>query len=591
MSRFTKESLLALRQRVDLAEVIGQHVDLKRAGSTYKGLCPFHDEKTPSFVIGRGEAHYHCFGCGAHGDAIQFLMQHLRLPFAEAVQQLADRFHVMLEKVDSETTPKETNRSLLKEINEAACSVYHAYLLYAKEAASSVDYFKSRFLDDDFIHFFQIGLAPKREGLFRKIMHKEGYSDELLLEAGLLSESKGGALREFFVDRIMFPVHDSQGRVIGFSARKFSESTFGGKYINTRETPLFKKSRTLFGLSFCRKRIAKKRQAIIVEGGLDALRMIFHGFDTTVAALGTAFGEEHAKELIQLGVARVFLLFDGDNAGQEASIKVGNLFQKKGVDVLVGVLSSGRDPDSVLVQEGPIGIMRALQEAQEYLMFLYQHLKANTNMDSPAEKNKILLEAVQKIREWENPVMVHESLKKLANLAMVPQELLGVGGIALQSYSVQKTSLATSIQNVDPNRILEADFLRWLLLCGSKELEALASANIKAEDLLLQVAKKIYAHVLANVGKGVDLLLLAAEIEDEELQPFLSEISHKKINREKSYAGLLETIRKIKERNWMIEREEIKVKIHNANSSEEELMALVQRFDQIKKTPPLIETH
>jgi DNA primase len=588
MARFTKESLLALRQRVDLAEVIGQHVPLKRAGATYKGLCPFHDEKTPSFVIGRGDAHYHCFGCGAHGDAIQFLMQHLRLSFADAVQQLADRFHVVLEKQEADST-KETNRASLKEAHEAACDFYHAYLLYSKEAAHAIDYLAHRLIDREFINFFQLGLSPKRAGLFRKVMHERGFSDEILIEAGLLSNTQG-KIKDFFIDRIMFPIRDAQGAVIGFSARKLSENAFGGKYINTKETALFKKSRLLFGLSFCRKRIAKQKQAIIVEGALDALRLIFHGFDCTVAALGTAFGEEHIRELVQLGVSRVFLLFDGDAAGKEAAVKVGNLFQKKGVDVLVAGLKSGVDPDTLLVQEGPMGIMKALQDATEYLHFLYGHLKANANIDSPAEKNKILLETVQKIREWENPVMVHESLKKLAQVAQVPQELLDASAIAPAAFYLQKKAAIDSPQKIDPHRILEADFLRWLLLYGSTELTHLAKTNIKVEDLSNQVAKKVYAYFLERCSEsGVDLLLLATEVDDEDLQPFLAELSHKKINKEKAYDGLFEAIRKIKERNWMIEREEIKTKIHNANSSEEELMALVERFDRIKKSPPTVE--
>ncbi len=301
MARFTKESLETLRQRIDLPELISQYVPLKKAGSAFKALCPFHDEKSPSFVINRGDSHYHCFGCGAHGDAIQFLMQHLKLGFAEAVEQLAERFQVVLEKLEGGSEVKETSRSRLKEANEAALRLYHAYLLHAQEGEEALKYLLNRQIDLSFIQQFRLGLAPKQSGLFRKIMHGLGFSDEILAEAGLIVE-RNGRWRDFFENRLILPVQDKVGTVIGFSARKFHESTFGGKYINTKETALFKKSRSLFGLFYCAKRIAKQKQAIIVEGGLDALRMIYHGFECTVAALGTAFGEEHVRELVQLGV-------------------------------------------------------------------------------------------------------------------------------------------------------------------------------------------------------------------------------------------------------------------------------------------------
>ena len=192
MPLFTKESLENLRQRIDLVEVLSAHIDLKRAGAAYKGLCPFHDEKTPSFMIQKGDTHYHCFGCGAHGDAIHFLMSHLKMSFSEAVESLAKRFHVHLEMLEEAETNKGPNKTLLKEALEQACRFYHFHLLHTPEGHEVLQYLYKRGIDLNFINLFQIGLAPKAAGYFRKIMHAKFIKDETLEAAGLIAQSKEG---------------------------------------------------------------------------------------------------------------------------------------------------------------------------------------------------------------------------------------------------------------------------------------------------------------------------------------------------------------------------------------------------------------
>ena len=595
MVRYTKESLEALRNRIDLVEVLQQHIDLKRAGASFKACCPFHDEKTPSFVVNRSDTHYHCFGCGAHGDAIQFLMQHLRVSFTEAIQQLAERFNVHLEQVEALAGPevKKVNKLRLKEALDAACRFYQTYLLHTQEAKLAFEYLQKRKLSLDFIQDFRVGLSPHSEGLFRKYMHECHFRDEELVEAGLLTE-RGGRLREFFQDRIMFPILDVQGACIGFSARKYQEATYGGKYINTSETPLFKKSRVLFGLAQSRKRIIKGKQAIIVEGGLDALRLIYHGFDLTVAALGTAFGQEHAQELVALGVTRVNILFDGDTAGQEAAVKAGHFFQKRGVEVLVASLDKDQDPDSLLVKGGPAAIAEALFGAKDYMTFLVDHFSKGMRSNSPAEKNKLIQELTSRIREWDDAVMVHESLKKLAALTQVPEEVLGVGMGQPKTMAFKRNLSNTAQQAVDPDRILEQDLLRWLILCGpsTSELVEICTKNMTCDELRLQLAKMIYTSVTEMLleNKELDLLKLSSDIEADDMPLFLSEILSKKVNREKAREQLINTIQRIKERNWMLEREAIKMKIHSGKASEEELMELVKQFDELKKAPPALKS-
>ncbi len=590
MALFNKASLEALKQKVDLIEVLSSHMELKRSGAAYKGLCPFHDEKSPSFIVQRGDSHYHCFGCGAHGDAIQFLMAHQKMSFSDAVESLAQRFSVHLEVVEEGKEKKGPDKALLKEALEIACQFYHFALLHSEEGHSALHYLYDRGIELDFIRFFKIGLAPKQPGMLRKVMQQKKIRDDVLVEAGLLAISQEGRYRDFFSDRILFPILQA-GDVIGFSGRKYKEETFGGKYINTPETALFKKSRVLFGLSFCRKRIAKERKAIIVEGQIDALRLIWQGFNITVAGQGTAFGEGHVKELVQLGVNLVFLALDSDQAGQEASAKIGHLIQKEGIEVRVLSLPPGDDPDSFLRRNGSLAFLELMEKASDYLTFLISHLGRQIDLHSPAGKNELITNATKMIREWDHPVMVHETLRKLAGVMQVPEEIVGIGQEPVAHFLIKKSASIAS-EKIDPDRILETDLLRWLLLYHQEfpHFIAQAQANLKEEDFRIPICRKIFLRFMENAlqNRPSDLLSLAIDLDNAEAQLVLSSLIQKKIHKERGNQQFIETIQKILDRNWMEKREAIKIKIQSGQCSDEEIHALAKLFDELRRSPPIV---
>ncbi|HSX11773.1 MAG TPA: DNA primase [Chlamydiales bacterium] len=584
MGTFSRESLELLRSRIDLVEVLSPYVKLQRSGAAYKGLCPFHDEKTPSLIIQRGDSHYHCFGCGAHGDAIQFLMTHLRMSFLEAVENLAERFHVQLEEVEDDNRPKGPPKAALKDALERACRFYQFYLLHTLEGHAALDYLYSRGITLDFINTFQLGLAPKIPQLFLKAMWEQKVSNAILEEAGLYTKG-----REFFSDRITIPIRDAVGAVIGFSARKYKSDTFGGKYINTSETALFKKSKVLFGLSFSRKTIAKERKALIVEGQIDALRLIYSGFNWTVAGQGTAFGEDQAKELIHLGVRQVYLALDGDTAGQEAAVKIGNIFQKEGVEVLVVQLPEKCDPDVMLQEKGPEEWQKRVDASVDYLTFLVAHMSKTINTQSPAGKNELVQGIAKRIREWDHPLMVHESLRKLARLTQTPESIIGAPEQNAPQVYI-KRSASVTFTEIDPDRILEADLLRWLFLMGESlpNLVAIAELNLKPDHFRIAAGRSLFEKYLAATKeqRPRDLLTLAIDLEQAEQQLFLAEILQKRVNREKAVNCFIETVQRILERHWMQQREEIKLKIYSGTCSEAEVLELARQFDQIKKERP-----
>jgi DNA primase len=591
MQIFTKECLENLRQRVDLVDLLSSHLELKKTGANYKALCPFHDEKTPSFMVQKGDTHYHCFGCGSHGDGITFLMSHLKMSFLESVENLAERYSVRLEYAEVSSNSTDCNKADLKKALEYACRLFQFLLLHTAEGHKALTYLYDRGIDLEFIRQFHIGLATKTHGMLRKILHTKFIKDEAMVQAGLIIPEKEKEYRDFFYDRITFPIRDSMGSIIGFSARKYKQETSGGKYVNTSETSLFKKSKVLFGLNYSRRRIAKERKAIIVEGQIDALRLIQTGFNITVAGQGTAFGESHVNELLKLGVNQVFLALDSDTAGQEATCKIGNMFQKEGIEVRVTSLPLGLDPDSYLIRNGTEAFLKLLEESGDYLTFLVHHESKKLNLDSPAGKNELVKILSQKIYSWDQPLIIHESLKKVAHLLQIPTSMLGIDQVHTPNIYIKK-SASVGLQTINPDRILETDFLRWLLFCGKNRPEFVhwAFNNITLDDLIDPICKQFY-QIYKRCHKNseiCDFATLANEMPQEQGQLWFIELMQKKINRDKAEIQFTESMQKILDRNWMQKRENIKMKIQSGQCSDDQALELVKEFEEIKRNPPKI---
>ncbi|HRD56154.1 MAG TPA: toprim domain-containing protein, partial [Parachlamydiaceae bacterium] len=493
--------------------------------------------------------------------------------------------------VEGQDEPKGPSKAKMKEALLEACRYYHFNLLHTEEGRTVLNYLFDRGIDLDFITHFMVGLSPSQNGYFTKYMQEKGFYKDILEAAGLIT-LKNNYCRDFFLDRIMFPIPDATGAVIGFSARKYKEETYGGKYINTAETALFKKSRVLFGLNHSRRSIAKLRKALIVEGQIDALRLIQEGFNLTVAGQGTAFGEGHVQELLNLGVNLVYLALDSDTAGEEATQKIGNFFQREGVEVKVVQLPDGMDPDSYLRQYDAGRFLNLMENGIDYISFLVQHHSKKININSPAGKNELVQLIAKQVRDWKHPVMVEESLRKLAFLTHVKEEMVG----AMQDHVPNvylKSASHSAIETIDADLILETDFLRWLHLMGESDVEfaALAKANIATHDLSVPACQKIYTALISNFEekKPVDFVSLMIQMDDPKTQEILSGLMTKKVNQARALPHFTETIQAILDRNWMQKREEIKMKIQSGQSSDEEAIFLAEQFNNLKR--PTLQNH
>ena len=426
MPRISDQVIEEIKQRIDIVDLIGSRISLKHAGSSYKACCPFHNEKTPSFHVNPSRQTFHCFGCGVHGNVIDFVMRSDGLPFPEAVRMLAEKAGV---EIDTETDYAGQARKKLMEIHSELAAFYQRCILKMAEAKIARDYLASRELGEDVRAAFGIGYAPLGRDVLVQWGAKHGYDPETLVSAGLLSPpNKPGSSDYYdrFRGRLMFPIRDSQGRVIAFSGRLLRENKHTGKYVNSPETPIFTKGRTLYALDKARANIVKdpRREAIVCEGQIDVIRCHSAGFATAVAAQGTAFTQEHA-EILKRYADSVLLVFDADGAGMKAAIRTGGIFLELDVPVRVAVLPAGEDPDSFIRKNGGSAFRDALDAAVSLATFHANALRAKeANPDAVDAVSRIAHAVLEPIAGCKKAVLRTSLLQDAANALHLPVSAL-----------------------------------------------------------------------------------------------------------------------------------------------------------------------
>ena len=421
-----------VRSRANIVEVIGRSVHLKRAGNgSWKACCPFHQEKTPSFVVNESRQRYHCFGCGAGGDVFKFVMETEHVDFPNAVTMLAGRYGVVIPENDTAASPAERqaareragHRARLYQLLDK-CAGFFQQQLENKTNPAVCAYLDSRKLDPDTIKKFRIGAAPDSWDAVIKFATKAGFSENELLETGMaIRNEESGRVYDRFRNRLVFPIWNEQGKVAGFSARTIEKETAGAKYVNSPETPVFKKSNILYALPLAKNSIVKHNMAILCEGQLDVIAMQRAGLDMSIAPQGTAFTPEQAK-LIRRYADRVVLAFDSDSAGQKAALRALELLFPLDFEVKILTLPEGEDPDGIFRTKGAGALKEALANALDVLPFIVRSLKRNFNLDSPYEKSRFLTEVLNCIDKISNPIVVENYLQKLSEMLKLKEELV-----------------------------------------------------------------------------------------------------------------------------------------------------------------------
>ena len=403
MARYTQDSIERLREAVDMVDLVGSRTDLRRVGSRFVGLCPFHDERTPSFSVNADQGLYHCFGCGVGGDAIGFVQETEALPFGEVVELLAERYNVELkrEREDPEEERRRERRGRLLALLERTTAFYEKHLWGSEDAAAARDYLAGRGLSEETLRAYRVGWSPTGWDKLLNGAQRDGFSFEELIAAGLAQpkrSGKGGVDR--FRERIMFPLADARGRVLGFGARTMRPDE-PAKYINTSENEIYHKGRQLFGIDKARVAAAKSGRVVVVEGYTDVLAMHQAGVAETVAIMGTALTEHQLAELARAAGADgvVYLALDADSSGQQAMLRAAGLAEQRGVELRVVQMPEGVDPAELVAAEGADAIVGKLEGALSVVEFAVRRVLADTQLDTPEGRDRALGQARELIAE------------------------------------------------------------------------------------------------------------------------------------------------------------------------------------------------
>jgi DNA primase len=394
MALYTRDSIERLRDAVDMAELVGSKTDLRRVGSRLTGLCPFHDERTPSFSVNAQDKLFYCFGCHAKGDAIGFVEQTEGLDFREAVEFLAERYGIELEleNEDPQAEARRRRRERLLALLDRATAFYESYLWESAEASRARDYLAGRGLSEEVLRAFRVGYSPSAWDRMLLGARQSGFSEEELMAAGLAQRGRDGrSAYDRFRGRIMFPLADGRGRVLGFGARQMGEGR-GPKYLNTSENELYHKGRQLFGLDIARREAAKSGRIVVVEGYTDVLALHQAGIREAVAIMGTALTQEQLAEAGR-AASTLVLALDADRSGQEAMLRASRLAEERGLELRVVEMPEGTDPAELVSSAGPEEFQGRMARAIPMIEFQVRRVLADADLDTPSGRDKALGEA------------------------------------------------------------------------------------------------------------------------------------------------------------------------------------------------------
>jgi len=514
-----------IRLNNDIATVIGAYFTLQRSGSTFKSLCPFHKEKTPSFMVNPQRQTYHCFGCGAGGDVFRFIMDYEKVDFMTAVKMLAQRAGIRL-KLESDGEDGQPGKEALYEINAFVAKHYQQVLLKQPEGEAARKYLVSRDLPAAACEDFLIGFAPERWDTVLRWAEKK-YTREQLEAAGLIIPARPrsedptpteGPARWYdrFRNRLMFPIQDEQGRVVGFSGRVLTAEAEAAKYVNTPETALFRKGHILYALHKARRAIVESREAIVCEGQIDVIRCHLAGFQTAVAAQGTAFTADHAR-ILKRYADSIVLVFDADRAGQDAALRAADTFLQVGLVVRIAALPSGEDPDSLIRRKDGAAIFKKLlQDAESALDFQIDVLTSREKPDTEAGLMRLAAAVMATIARTPNAVQQARLIQQAAARLAVPETALQheLDKVLRRSRPVAVAPAPQQAEPVRPRPIKELALAEHLT--ANPELAGLVRTYLPLDLVTdLPCRQVIQACLQAEQGHR-DVMSIIAEQDNEE---------------------------------------------------------------------------
>lgn len=531
---FDEGFLLELRQRADIESTVSSYVTLKRRGKLLTGLCPFHNEKTPSFTVYPETQSYYCFGCGSGGDVVTFIKNIENLDYVEAVRYLADRVGLAVPQ-DNYNSDLYEKRRRMYEANRLAARFFHA-ALYAPVGEAGLRYLYDRGLTDQTIRKFGLGFAPPGWDALRKHMHSHGFSDHELYEANLLRLSEKNGKKHYydaFVERVMFPVIDLRGNVLAFSGRALTADV-PRKYVNTSDTLIYKKGENIFALNFAKK--SNKDSLILCEGNMDVISLHQAGFDNAVAGLGTALTEQQAS-LLSRYAGEIYLCYDSDEAGQKAAKKALNLFSKTTLRVKVIRLEGGKDPDEIIKKYGPERFRSLLTGAANDIEYRILRAREGLDVTTSDGKSQFLKAACAVLATLQNPVELDIYANRLSEELGVAKDaiLLQTRRLREQNARYREKHKLRDIQalekdadkavsQVNPERAkhlraAKAEELLCASLMHNPEFFSQIKEEVSSEDFVTSFNRRVFTALCAQLEAHGEftISMLSGDFSDEEL--------------------------------------------------------------------------
>lgn len=496
MPIYSSEVIEEVVSRNDIVDVISGYIKLKKSGSSYVGLCPFHNEKSPSFSVSGTKQMYHCFGCGVGGNVITFVMEYENYTFPEAVKMLADRAGIALPVMEysGEDRRERDIKTKLLEINKIAATFYY-HQLKSPAGQSGLDYLKKRQLSDKTINTFGLGYAPQLTGDLYRMLKGKGYDDELLKESGLFTYEKG--IREKFWNRVIFPIMDINNKVIGFGGRVMGDGK--PKYLNSPETKLFDKSKNLYGLNVARS--SRKNNLIICEGYMDVISMHQAGFNQAVASLGTALTPGHAR-LMKRYTDNVLITYDSDEAGVKAALRAIPILKEAGLSTKVINMRPYKDPDEFIKALGTEAFQERIDKAENSFMYEIGIIEKNYNRSDPESETAFEREVANKLVQFSEKLERDNYMKAVCRQFMIPEDGMREMVIRIGSQGGIIPRQTQPVRRVEPARKKKEDGIRqaekilltWMIEDG--DIYDKVSEYIQPDDfidpLFKDVASKVY---------------------------------------------------------------------------------------------------
>ncbi len=583
---YSDEVIEEVRSRNDIVDVIGSYVNLKKKGNSYSACCPFHHEKTPSFHVSREKQMYHCFGCGVGGNVFTFLMEHENFSFPEAVEQLAERagYELPKQSMSAEAKKQADERTKIKEMNKLAAGYFH-YLLKTKHGEKAMGYLKKRGLSDETIQNFGLGYSDVYSDDLYKYLKNKGYTDEDMKHSGLIKfDEKYGASDRFW-NRVMYPIIDTNNRVIGFGGRTLGDGK--PKYINTQDTPVFDKSRNLYGLNLAKK--SRRSGIIFCEGYMDVISMHQAGFDNAVASLGTALTVGQVN-LIKRYTDHVYLAYDSDGAGTKAALRALEIMREFEMPARVISLTPYKDPDELIQAEGTEEFERRVAKAESGTMFEIGIFAKDFNQEDPQERTAFQKKAAKRLALIQDPLERKNYIDSVAGIYNIDKEALketvtryGISGAAEVDTSVFRESRPrTSLQEEKDKQMLKTErlLITWLINDCSlfRALEGIISPADFFEPTYHEIVQELFDQY-ADTGTVTPATIInhyQSREEHEKVSSIMQQDFAMEIDEKEKGAVILELVKRIKKRS-------IEHKIEACKGDTVKLNQLIMEKSQLSK--------